>query len=267
MPEGLTATAEVNRANLVHQADSTDRRPPGPAFRITAATAVMGTAVRKFKLDIFHRLSHVACAREISAHHPDRPVATSPEDWYASNQGSHYVMRNAFEDQWGGGRQAIYFALLLEGLAPPGYGEYTLVVDPSRAALFNLACFPGNTAERYAPRGVLDSGFCRSEIAPWDLRGDLLTIKHEGAVPADSTKWADLVCHGSSFSEAVFIGTLPLAAVAEIRVDKYAHRRWRTLRVQMLSKMPLSLAEEDQVRALDLLDYWRGAFGTRIVDA
>lgn len=265
MPDTLATAAAANHDRVAARAGTAAVTTTTVRFREVASGAVMGTAVGPFKLDIFHRLSRVACARDISEHHPDRPSATPSEDWYANAQGRYYPMRNAFEDNWADGRRSVYFALLLEGLAPPSYGAYTLVIDPSRLPTLDLACFPGNTAERYAPTGVLDSALCVSEIAPWVLRGDLLTIKHTGPLKDDSAEWPTMVCGATEFSEAVAIGMLPLTAIAEIRVDKLHHDRWTTLRRQRLNGLSLSGEEATQVEMLDLLCHWRDQFGARIV--
>lgn len=267
MPELLNDAAEATRGRVVSQADRSACDTGTRDFRVAATSAVMGTAVRAFKLDMFHRLGRIASARELSEHHPDRPTTTSSEDWYSRSQGPYYAMRNAFEEYWIGGRQAIYFALLLTGPAPPDYGDYTLVVDPARVARVDLGCFPGNTAERYAPSGVLDEELCTSEIATWDLRGDLLTIKHGTSLSHSTSDWPIMVCGSIDFSETVCIGSLPLAAIIEIRVDRLKHKRWRALRMRMLRNQPLNNAERDEVWILDLLSHWRDAYGPRIVDA
>lgn len=265
MPDTLATAATANHDQVVANAGTATVGTAAARFRAVSAGAVMGTAVGTFKLDIFHRLSRIACAREISEHHPDRPSTTSTEDWYATHQGRYYRMRNAFEDNWTNGRRSVYFALLLDGLAPPSYGAYTLVIDPSRLGTLDLACFPGNTAERYAPSGVLNSALCLSEIAPWALRGDLLMIKHAGPLKDDSTEWPTMVCGATDFSETVAIGMLPLTAVAEIRVDKLDHSRWKALRRRRLNGLPVSDEEATQVEMLDLLCHWRDQFGARIV--
>lgn len=265
MPDTLATAATANHYRVTAKADAAAVGATALTFRTAAAGTVMGTAVGVFKLDVFHRLSRIACAREISEHHPDRPSSLSGEEWYAKNQARYYPMRNAFEDNWADGRRAVYFALLLDGPAPPSYGEYTLVVDPSRLHDLDLACFPGNTAERYAPSGTLELDLCLSEISPWDLRGDLLTIKHAALLSGDAKEWPAMVCGETEFSEAVAVGALPLSAIAEIRVKKLHYRRWQALRLRRLNGLDLSDEEASQVEMLDLLCHWRDLFGTRIV--
>ena len=265
MPYLLSSTAHGNREHLESRALAMGDGPQLRDFRAQASEAAMGTAIWAFKLRIFDKLGRIASAREISEHHPKRPATTPAQEWYVTSQGRHYAMRKAFEDYWTDGEKAVYFALLLDGLAPAGYGPYTLIVDPQHCPRPDVACFPGNTAERYAPTGVLDTALCRAEIAPWDSRGSLLAMKHGTNLSPLAAQWPTMVCNEDDFSEAVAIGVLPLDAIREVRVDEASHRRWRKLRVQKLNGVPLSEDEQIQVGMLDLLSSWKDRFGTPIV--
>ncbi len=226
-------------------------------FARSVDASALGTAVKAHKLDLFDRLGELVCAREVSAANPSRDPARTAEDTYAAEQGRHYPMRTAFEDHWDGGRQFVYFALLLEGLAPPDYGDYTLIVDPARCTVSALACFPGNTAERYAPTGTLQVTACEAEASAWADRGRMLVCKHASSTLPPESSWAAMVCSASDFSEGVVGGAIPVSAVVQIRIDALHLRDWSRLRIRFLNREPLTAEQEQRVRMLELVERWR----------
>ena len=260
MPRDLTALAALNSGRLRAEAAAlrTASGDTGDTERFgqTAEISVLGTAVKPHKWELFDRLGEVVCARRISQENPARDPAVPAEDTYANEQGRHYPMRTAFEDHWTGGRDFVYFALLLDGLAPPDYGDYTLVVDPAECTLSALACFPGNTAERYAASGTLDMARCESEAAAWADRGALLATKRgTDPLPAE-VDWPTLVCRAADFSEGVAGGGIPRSAIVEVRVATSHIELWEELQLRHLGGETLQPEEEQLVEMLAVLDRW-----------
>lgn len=264
MPHLLSAAAAANASHVRDEAERQVAVRPSwlTGFRTLASTSSAGTAVLAFKLDLFDREAGVLSGRAIVAAVQGLKDADDVETAFAETQQNWYAPRLAFEDHWQNGRQFIYTALILKGLAPPHYGPYTLIVnDPPRCQ----GCFPGNTAARYAGNGTLNVTLCESEVAPWSGRGDLLTAKHGSRVPDDRRSWPTLVLSDTDFSEALWVSPIGLALVSEVRVDNTEYRRWRQLRRDFLNGADLDDADLRDVKALDLLESWRSQHRTRIV--
>ncbi len=188
-------------------------------FARTVDASALGTAVKAHKLDLFDRLGELVCAREVSAANPSRDPARTAEDTYAAEQGRHYPMRTA-------------------------------------CTVSALACFPGNTAERYAPTGTLQVTACEAEASAWADRGRMLVCKHASSTLPPESSWAAMVCSASDFSEGVVGGAIPVSAVVQIRIDALHLRDWSRLRIRFLNREPLTAEQEQRVRMLELVERW-----------
>lgn len=255
VPHDLSATASANASALRRRADSLRSDTTTQKFYARVRSSHAATNVGASKIVAFEELHSVAPGRVLVAHcMGGDPTSADVEAGFAARQGVYYASRLAFEDTWVEGRRAVYAALILGGLGLPAYGDYTLVLDPTRTGSAH-GCFPGNSATQYWSEEGFDERRCLDDAAPWDERASLLVVKHGHGLPGDPGRWAALVCAADDFSELVHLGALPLGAIIEIRLPAAQYRSWVRW-APHVSDGNLSAEQRTGVEVLALLHRW-----------
>jgi hypothetical protein len=277
MARDVNDVALSNSPALRERADDLAGRDPAVReFRAWAARTDAATTVNAHKLVAFGDVGEVLSGRGIIARsHPgwsDGQIETEfhrLQDDREDGGRDWYPARNAFERHWQHGTQFVSFTLVGpgSGLAGSKFGDFALVVDPLDPAPDALAVFPGDTAQRYAPGGVLEVARCEREAATWADRGDLLTIKHAADVAANPYgPWGEVVCdpRTGDYSEAVRAGQLPVSKVTEIRLSAELYEEIKKLSTEE-GGARLTTDERVKRRAGRLFARWQASFGVSIV--
>jgi len=259
----LAVTARGNSARWVGAADAAglaDKSGVVNAFRVAAATLLVGSNVSADKIVAFDTYDRVLDARSLAIHRAGGDTVNGLAEF---NSRSWTPRREAFEDLWIDGRVAVYGALTPgSGGLTAGFGPFQLVMaepaDGEQAALF-----PGDSAQRYTDdTAVVNEALALSEATEWGVRSEMVTTERgTQAMAAPPAQWDALMQNADDYFEVVFLESIPLERVTAVNVKKSLAVSMRSARARA-AKGDAMIATDSQLAGVaEVLARWRRTLG------
>jgi hypothetical protein len=269
MGADLTATAEGNshaRCAAAREKLEADTSRSLASFRDFVEKSAFATNVRLEKVVAYEEAGGIIDGRAYCILCSAGDTVAGLER-FASSQNRYFLGRENFEDLWEHGRRFVYGAVNAGGMGVEEFGPICLVVADVEAEVPDaLGVFPEDTVKRYTDAGSgVDEGRALSEVTMWDDRSDLAVVERANeAVTAAQAGWPPLLCSDDGYLEVVVTGPLPLKAIAEARLPDALRARLDELRAKYLLEEPMTMVEQGEAHAYDVLHRWRHRHGTAI---
>lgn len=159
-------------------------------------------------------------------------LGRSSEEWLREKLGPYFEPRMAFDSRIVGGTELRYGCLIVGGTGPIRYGPFcvTLVRDFHSS----VALFPGDSLARYVDaENSIRKDLLVREVAAIDSRHQFVTLVRAARIyQAPRDAWAQIVCSGDEYIEAVFNCRVHPKQVEAIRITQQDYQAFRELAFQ-----------------------------------